>query len=584
MLKIVRTLDDTIELRDWLYRQPSVAVDTETTGVDIHAPNYRVRLLQFGNATEAWVLPTEGWEGLAAQLFRTYPGRLIFHNSSFDVRSLQRVGVEVPWAQVDDTMIAMRLAEPHLPSGLKPCAVRHVSRAAGDSQKDLHEAMRKHRWDWATVPLDFWPYVYYAAMDTIITYRLAHSPVCVSGFGSPLYRLEMDVRKITSEMESAGMRVDVDFCRTTVASLEEELDSLKAEAFRTYGVVLTSPSQLARGIMDLGGKIRKRTSTGAPSVDKESLGDIITDNTTTESVDLARKAMRARDLLKLSGNYFTNFIELQQDGLLHPSIETIAARTGRSSIRNPALQTLPRGDNPDAKLVRRAVVPRNEGEVLLSCDYEQIELRLIAAASRDEGLIEAFGRADTGEGADFFTEAMRATYGDAALPKSDPRRTLIKTLMYASAYGAGVSKMAVTAGVPEDEMRDVSSRVFSRYPGIKRLMRECEREARDGDSWITTPMGRRIYVDPDATYKALNAKIQGFAADVFKATMVELGQLGLAQYMVVPVHDEILFSVPEELVGDVTPIIRDTMSKSWQGVQLPADPSPGAMDWGSVDK
>lgn len=841
MLRVVKGIEDALELRDWLIRQPEVAIDTETTGVDVFARDFRVRLTQFGSKTEAWVFPTEGWEGFIDQLIRQYSGRIIMHNSRYDILALERVGVHVPWWQVDDTMIALRLAAPHQSAALKTACTTHVSAGAAASQSDLHKAMKKQGWDWATVPLDFRPYYFYAAMDTVLTARLADTRICREGFSSPMYGLEMDLREICSVMERGGMRVDLGFCQESNTTLRLECEHRIDKMLEEFGCEITSPTKLAKWLMTMGAKLRKRTAGGMPSTDRESLEMVLEDHPdTTDPIHVvASNALRVRDLTKLSSSYFDNFLGLHVDGLLHPSIETIAARTGRMSIRNPALQTLPRGDNPDAKMVRNAVIPRAEGQVLIGCDYEQIELRLMAAESGDPGLIEAFRAIDAGEvDVDFFTYTAREAFGDPDMAKSDPRRSTNKTLWYAScptpdtlilcddlvwrpagdltvgqgligfdefkgdhphprararrwrpaevqhtditkrpsvrivlesgrelrcaddhfwlaqtkrsnsvdwkaagdlipgvdclsrytdtwtqdrsyeagwlagmfdgeghlsggrwnltqnpgpiadqiekylaglgisysessppgrmvkrfystggrlrddmallgsiqatrlirkypaqldgklmwrmpddeggrdmvvaverigdqptitlqtstrtyiaegygshnSYGAGIAKMAASAGVGTDEMRETSKRVFRKYPGVKRLMKECEREAVENDNWIETPMGRRIWIDPAASYKALNGKIQGFAADLFKKAAVELGHAGLTDFCVVPVHDEMLFSIPEDIVEDVKPIIRETMTTVWKGVKLPADPSEPAKTWGAIPK
>lgn len=585
MLRVVKGIDDAMELRDWLHRQPTIAIDTETTGLEIFEPNFRVRLTQFGTTREAWVFPTEGWEGFIDQLVRDYSGQIIMHNARYDILALGQVGVTVPWRKVDDTMIALRLAEPHKSAALKTACTTYVSAGAGASQADLKKAMRKQGWNWATVPLDFERYVFYAALDTVLTARLAETRVCREGFNSPLYQLEMDLREICSRMEQRGMRVDLNFCRESNERLIGEIEHRTNLMRDTYGVEITSPSKLAKWLIGNGAKIRKRTGGGAPSTDRESLEMVLADHTDGPVHSVASNALRVRDLTKLSSSYFDNFLGLHIGGLLHPSIETVAARTGRMSIRNPALQTLPRGDNPDAKMVRNAIIPRAENEVLIGCDYDQIELRLIAAESEDPGLVEAFRAIDSGEAdVDFFTMSAREAFGDPSMEKSDVRRSTTKTLWYASSYGAGITKMAASAGVPEHEMRDTAKRVFKKYPGPKRLIRTLEREAIENDNWIETPMGRRIWIDPSASYKALNAKIQGFAADLFKKAVVELGHAGLTDMMVVPVHDELLFSIPADIVDDVTPLIGQTMRSEWRNVQLPADPSVGAATWGAIPK
>lgn len=579
MLNIVKDIDDLVALRNWFDAQGRgfVALDTETTGVDTFDPNFQVRLIQFGNSKEAWVLPFEQWRGAVDNLIQAFPGTFLIHNSSFDVQAMHQRGVDIPWHKVRDTMIAMRLIEPHRTSGLKDAATRHVSRTASASQHDLHKAMRANGWSWATVPIDFKPYVFYAAMDVILTHRLNESKVCSAGVNEPLYELEMEVRQVCSEMERNGMRVDVEFCHENRVTLLKEVHALKQRATDDFGISLTSNGELAKWLITNGAPLSKVTGGGAPSVDKDSLESVIP-YVSGNVKWVVEAALRVRKLTKLVSNYYEKFIDLSTDGLLHPSIETIAAKTGRMSIRNPALQTLPRVSDPDAKMVRRCVIPRGDTDTLIACDYSQIELRCIAAFSGDTDLQEAFLVSDSA-GSDFFTEATKAVYSDPTIDKHDPRRNGVKTLFYASGYGAGIAKMAATAGMPVDEMKEVSTRVFSKYPGVKRLMKAAERTAKENDDWIKTPAGRRIWIDPDFGYKAMNGLIQGHAADVFKAALVNMAQAGLSEFFVVPVHDEILLSVPNDLVDDVRPIVRDCMSDMTSKVPLLAEPGEPSLTW-----
>ncbi len=589
MLKIVHTLDDAMELKRWLstgVASSSVAIDTETSGVDHHDPSFKVRLLQLGTANEAWVIPFERWVGLADELLTAYRGQIIMHNSRFDIAALATHGVKVDWSRVDDTMIAVRLAEPTQLAGLKQASVRHVSGAAAGGQKDLHDAMKKNKWTWATVPIDFWLYIYYAAMDTVLTARLAKAPAIKAGFMSPVYPLEMEVREVCSIMENRGMRVDQDFCADASRRLRDEASELHEKTQAAYGFSLSSNDELSRWLMSNGATITTTTPGGKPSVAKESLELVLArDDLPDRARFVVLDALRARKVTKMASSYFDNFLDLSDgDGFVHPSIETVAARTGRMSIRDPALQTLPRvSEDPDSKLVRTAVLPRQENEVLVSSDYEQIELRLIAALSKDPSLISAFDEADNGD-TDFFTAATRQVYEEPSILKQDERRSTVKALFYAASYGAGVKKMAQTAHVSVEEMQSVKDRVFSRYPGLDGLIRRAERECKSNGGWVTTQFGRRLYVDPEFAYKANNAIIQGTAADVLKVAVVNMAQAGLEDMMVVPVHDEILLSVPEEDLDEVAHTTEEAMAELRFSVPLIAKPSGGYKSWGTIPK
>lgn len=579
MYRYVDGIDDMLDLREWFGNQPYVCLDTETSGLDTHARDFHVRLIQFGNKDDAWVMDCENWLGFIKDILREYKGRIVGHNiGGYDSAALRAVGIMLPWEKVDDTLIAMRLAAPHQQAALKTVTARYISPKAAESQELLHKAMKKHKWGWDTVPHDLPEYRFYAAMDVILNSRLYEHEICQRGLQSPVYEMEMDVRAICSEMEWQGMRVNVPFAQETAGRLRREASDIAESIQSNYGFSASSGPQLARWLLERGVRLSVMTGGGAPSVSKDAL-EAARYSATGEAADVMDAVLRSRKIVKLASTYFDSFVEKSTDGLLHPQIQTVQARTMRMSITNPAMQTLPRtSEDPDSRLVRQAIIPREENHLLISSDFEQIELRTIAALSEDPGLMEAFREADaTGE--DIFTTSMRLVYGDQSLQKSDPKRTLIKNFMYAFSYGAGTSKMAATAKVSVEEMRAVSDAVVGKFSGIKRYMKVCEKEALSNDNWITTPFGRRIWVDPDHSYKALNAKVQGFAGDVFKATMVNLAKAGLEQYMVCPIHDEVLFSVPEDEVEEVSRAIAEVMPYNDLKVPVPADPSPGAKTW-----
>jgi DNA polymerase-1 len=579
MYRYVDTLDDILDLREWFGRQPYIALDTETTGVNVFDKDFHVRLIQFGNKNDAWVMHGERWTGFVDDILRDFQGRIVIHNSAFDVAALAASNITVPWEKIDDTLIAMRLAEPQRNAGLKDVAGRLISSTAANSQQELHTAMKKYKWGWDTVPHDLPEYRFYAGMDVILTSRLYEHEICRRGLASPVYEMEMDVRAICSAMEHGGMRVDIPFAQETADRFRQEADNLSQQIQNEQGFSISSGPQLAKWLLERGVKLSVLTGGGSPSVSKDAL-EVARYSATGEAAHVMDAVLRSRRITKLARSYFDNFVNMSTDGLLHPQIQTLQARTGRMSITNPAMQTLPRvsEDDPDAKLVRQAIIPREDNHLIVSSDFSQIELRIIASLSEDPALIAAFREADETEG-DIFVSAMRLVYNDPTLTKSDNRRALIKNTFYGSAYGAGISKMAQTAKVSVEDMRSVADAVFGRFAGMRRYMKVCEKESIDNDNWITTPMGRRIWVDPDRSYKALNSKVQSFAGDIFKTTMVNLAHAGLTDYMVCPVHDEVVFSIPESEIEEVSHVISEVMPYNNLLVSVPADPSPGVKDW-----
>lgn len=302
--------------------------------------------------------------------------------------------------------------------------------------------------------------------------------------------------------------------------------------------------------------------------------------------ELAKHIMTTKKLAKVDSSYFVNFQSMNVDNILYPNIKTLGARTGRMSVTNPALQTLPSSDNE----VRNAFIPRNDGEILISCDYSQVEMRLLTHYSQDESLIKAFKTADE-TGSDFFTEMGRMVFNDPNMTKDDKRRKLIKTLVYGIIYGASVRKSALTVGVPIDEMQDISDRVHARFPGIKRFMDESirageDRFAREGEGYVTLDSGRRLPADDGKMYTLVNYKLQGTAAELMKLALLRLDASGLTPYTQMVIHDEVIFSIPEELVEEYMPVIEECMSyiDGEFAVDLLAEPEILGTRWGEGDK
>jgi DNA polymerase-1 len=252
------------------------------------------------------------------------------------------------------------------------------------------------------------------------------------------------------------------------------------------------------------------------------------------------------------------------------------------SIQNPALQTLPKGDDT----VRRAFLPKDDDHVIITSDLDQVEFRMFATLSQDPNLIQLFLRSDA-TGSDPFTEIGREVYQDPSMVKSDKRRSLIKGVVYGRLYGAGVSKQALTAGVPEEQMRAVSNAFDERYPGMQRFQKFVEqtgsaRLEAEGQGYVHTWTGRRIPCDEDRVYTLVNYLIQGGAAEVFKSNLVKLDQADLTDLLIVPVHDEIVLNAPREDAEEIKQLVRKCMTttEGW-AVPLTADVDGPLENWGA---
>jgi DNA polymerase-1 len=304
-------------------------------------------------------------------------------------------------------------------------------------------------------------------------------------------------------------------------------------------------------------------------------------NGNSEVKFLAEQVLQQRKADKLASSYFSNFLKDNVNGFVHPSVRTMGARTGRMSITDPALQTLPSGDST----VRKAFIPKDEDHVIISSDLDQVEFRLTAAFSQDEQLISLFHEADQ-TGGDVFTSIMQQVYQDNTLEKSDPRRKLIKGVIYGKLYGAGVDKMALTAGVQTHIMREVVDAFDSNYPGVKRFQKAVEdagmrRLNNEGTGYVMTRTGRRLPCDEDRVYSLTNYLIQATAAEVFKMNLIKLDQADLTEYLIVPVHDEIVLQAPRDEAPEVMEVVRQCMTttEGW-AVPLTAGVEGPFESWG----
>lgn len=233
---------------------------------------------------------------------------------------------------------------------------------------------------------------------------------------------------------------------------------------------------------------------------------------------------------------------------------------------HPNLQNLPRSseNNPAATVVRNCISAR-DGHTMLFCDFDQIEMRGLAIMSGDPGLVAAFASPE-----DFFVTLARSVYQDDAITKKDERRRVTKNVGYAKIYGAGVAKMALTAGVPLAQARYANDGFDSLYPGVREFQdlvyREAmQRRSNEGVAYTTCPLtGRRHVADPGKEYALVNYKIQGWAATLLKTKALELDAAGLGPYIVAPVHDELILDVPNDLVRDAVHTLQAIMNDDKQ--------------------
>lgn len=585
-LRLVTCIDDLFDLKRWLgERREVMGLDTETSGLDPWAPGARLRTIQIGDHRAGWVIPWEGWGGAAIECLDAFDGPLTLHNASFDAKWLRlHANWFLPWERTHDTLIMADVMDPGGSHGLKDLTVKYIDPMAAAGEKLLKQAFKANGWGWNTVPIDFEPFWLYSALDPVLAAHLWSHYRADLAF-PVAYDLEMAVRRICTDMEFRGMRVDLEYSKKRFDELKLQVEKSKEWAKENWGISIGSNPQLADFFQnELGAKFEVFSKTsGKPSVDKNQMAIFLTDEDPTIA-GVAKFINEVRNADKMSNSYFKNFLEMNNDGVVHPSIKTMGARTGRMSVTSPALQTIPKDDSMG---VRKAFTPRNPGEVLISCDYSQVEMRLLAHFSEDPALQEAFREADA-TGGDFFVSIGRQIYNDPNFSKKDKRRGLMKNVMYGAAYGSGIQKMADSAGVPFEQMKAVSDDLFTAYPGIKDFMTRTERmgemrEKSEGVGYIVTATGRHIPADPGKMYTLTNYTLQGTAAELMKQAIVRLDAGGYGPYMMMAIHDEMIFSIPEDLVEKALPEIQELMSycNGEFAVDLPAEPEViGSSNWG----
>ncbi len=385
---------------------------------------------------------------------------------------------------------------------------------------------------------------------------------------APLFRdVELPLTAVLSEMERAGVRID----ETALASLseeyEKELTRIEGRIFELAGESFTvnSPKQLQRILFE---KLKlppiKKTKTGF-STDEGVLEQLASQH------DLPAQVLAWRRLAKLKSTYVDALPPLvdEHTGRIHPIFNQIGAATGRMSSSNPNVQNIPIRTEEGIR-IREAFVPA-EGAVLLSADYSQLELRILAHYSADESLVEAFRSGD---------DIHRRTAAEVAGVEPDDvtpeQRAAAKAINFGIIYGSSAFGIANQLGIAQAAAQETIDAYFARYAGVRRFLDETREQAKR-DGHVTTLMGRRRYL-PDlasrnrvlrqaAERMAVNSVIQGTEADLVKKAMIEVQQAltdqGCRTRMLLQVHDELVFEVPKGELEDVDALVRARMEGVW---------------------
>ncbi|HXV22365.1 MAG TPA: DNA polymerase I [Desulfuromonadales bacterium] len=568
------TEEDLSELVAELERAERFAFDTETTGLDPTLADM-VGLSFAVRPGEGWYIPlAHRYLGAPEQLdpglvlerlrpLLTDAGRgKIAQNAKFDLLVLRRAGVEVAGLAFD-TMIASYLANPAATShGMDALAADLLgyktitySEMTGSGKKQI---------GFAEVEVE--KAVVYAAEDADITLRLAGKlePMLRETEQEKLfYEVEMPLVEVLADMEWSGVRIDPGFLGGLSKELETKLTALEKEIHQMAGgpFNIGSPKQLGEVLFERLKLARgKKTKTGW-STDVEVLTKL------AEEQPVAARLLDYRSLAKLKSTYTDALPKLihPQTGRLHTSFNQALTATGRLSSSEPNLQNIPIRTEEGGR-IREAFIPA-AGNVLLSADYSQVELRILAHLAAEAVLREAFER-----GEDIHRRTASEIFGVFPEMVTAEMRRQAKTINFGIIYGMSDFGLAKALGIGRKEAQTFIDNYFARYPGVLGFMESKKEEARQ-KGYVTTLLGRRCAVaeihSPNrnirdyAERNAINYPIQGSAADIIKVAMVRIHERlkkeKLQAKMVLQVHDELVFDVPEAELETVRELVRAEM-------------------------
>ncbi|HKY94538.1 MAG TPA: DNA polymerase I, partial [Kiloniellales bacterium] len=498
------------------------------------------------------------------------PGVLkIGHNVKYDGIVLRRVGIEL--APVDDTMLLSYAIEGGLHGhGLEELSELHL----GHKMMTLAEIAGSGRNQLAfdQVPLE--KALAYAAEDADVTLRLhrALKPSLPRCHVTRVYEvLERPLIAVLADMEMAGVKVDPAVLRRLSNDFAERIEALEKKIYRLAGGSFTigSPKQLGEVLFDKLGMTTEqgetRTKTGAHATGAEILEELA-----AQGHELPQLVLDWRQLTKLKNTY-TDALQTQihpETGRIHTSYAQAVAATGRLSSNDPNLQNIPIRTEEGRKI--RAAFIAEKGKVLLSVDYSQIELRLAAAMAGVPGLKEAFAA-----GHDIHAMTASQVFGVPLAEMTPETRRRAKAINFGIIYGISAFGLANNLRIAQDEARAYIQAYFARYPEIRAYMDRAKAEGRE-KGYVTTLFGRRVHI-PAIKEKhpsrrsfgeraAINAPIQGTAADIIKRAMIRLppalAKARLSAKLLLQVHDELIFELPETEAAETAALVKQVMEDS----------------------
>lgn len=568
-----------------LLKQTSVCFDTETTGLDPLVAEL-VGVAFSWEAGKGYYIPfpesKDEAQALIEELrpFFEHTGiEKIGQNLKYDIKVLAKYDVKVK-GKLFDTMLAHYLINPDMRHNMDvlaetylnytPVSITELIGKKGKNQKSMRD-----------VPLD--QQTEYAVEDADITLQLKQhfeKELDEAGTRKLFNDIEIPLLRVLAAMEVEGINLDVNFLESLSGDLNADIERLTSEIYEEAGeeFKISSPKQLGEILFD---KMKlvdkpKKTKTGQYSTAEDVLSYLAKDH------DIIQKVLDYRGLSKLKSTYVDALPEqVAQDGRVHTDYMQTVAATGRLSSNNPNLQNIPirteRG-----RQVRKAFVPRDENHTLLAADYSQIELRIIAALSEEENMIQAFTN-----GEDIHASTAAKVFNVPLEEVTREQRSNAKTVNFGIIYGVSAFGLSNQTDLSRGEAKELIDNYYKSYPKLRNYMSELVDFARE-NGYVKTVLDRRRYLNGinssngvvrgAAERNAVNAPIQGSAADIIKIAMINIFEkLENSDYktkMLLQVHDELVFDVPNTELDDIKKLIKTEMESAFK-MAVPLDVEVG---------
>ena len=567
---IVRTADELHELVDHLSKFEEVCFDTETSGLDFF--NDRLVGMSFAvEPHEAWYVP---WQPEFVEIVRPLMENdkiaKIGQNIKFDAMMLRAAGIEVRGRKYD-TMILHYLLDPESRHNMNVLAQRYLNYSPIEIETLIGRGAKQLTMDMLAVDR----VAEYAAEDADVTLQLKQAlwpKVCDEGLQYLYAEIEEPMIDVLADMEWTGVRIDTQSLAEYKIELQKELTELEwkiRELADEPTLNVNSSRQLGEVLF---AKLRidpkpRMTKTKQFRTDEEYIQSLASRH------PIVGLILEYRGVKKLLSTYVEALPLLvnRRTGHIHTSYNQAVTATGRLSSANPNLQNIPIRDDRGRR-IRAAFIPSDSDHVLLSADYSQVELRLMAHLSGDESLIEAFR-----EGQDIHSATAARLFHTDLQSVTNEQRRRAKTANFGIIYGISAFGLAQRLDISRTESKEIIEGYFASYPKVKEYMDRAAEQARN-EGFVSTIFGRRRYLNDInsrnavargvAERNAINAPIQGSAADIMKLAMVEMYRkmraAGLRSRMILQVHDEIVIDLYRPEQEAVAKIVVEAMERAAQ--------------------